>query len=212
VSDQTPAPEQAPQTQTPPAEPAPSGPPEWLGPIEERMNELRDQMAEQNEQFSTLMAPPEEEEPEFEIYDDEGDLTPEAAQAIIDQRVNQALEQRWSEHQATEALNLRNIAYEELKERIPALQDDRVVGPIVQDVAESLREAGYEGVIETPKFVELIEQAYKAQLYDEHAASASPAPSIVLESGAGAAPQRKEDEVDWGERIVKAAERLSPKI
>ena len=215
MSDQSATPEQGSQESAPEQAPAQeqSGPPEWLGPIEERMNELRDQNVALAEHIASLTGGQEEEEDEFDLYDDDGDLTPEAAQAIIDQRVTEAVNSRWSEQQATEALNLRDVAFDELRDRVPALQDDKVATHLVTEVAAELRDAGYEAIVETPLFVDLIEQRHKATQFDERAASEQPPQrGVVLESGAGAAPQQRQEEEDWGERILKAAERISPKI
>jgi hypothetical protein len=61
--------------------------------------------------------------------------------------------------------------------------------------------------------VEVIEAFYKAEKFDElHAAQAAEQPrSVVLESASGVRQQAKPD-TDWGDRIVKAAERLKPQI
>lgn len=220
MSDQSDAPERGEPTPAQPAEQTqqPAEPPAWLGPIEQRMNELRDQNVEVAERLSALTAPEEEVEdllPEDEWYDDNGDLTPEAAQQIIDQRVQEAVSARWSEQQATEALSLRELAFDELRERLPDLADDAYSTQIVREVAADLQAQGHEAIINTPMFVDLIEQRHKALKFDEQAASmAEQAPQrVVLEAGGGAsAQQRAQPQEDWGERIVKAAERLRPQI
>jgi hypothetical protein len=61
--------------------------------------------------------------------------------------------------------------------------------------------------------VDVIEWVHKVRKYDESAAAQTPAgPGVVLESAQGAAQPSKGSDVDWSDRIVKAAERLRPQI
>ena len=212
MSDQgTPETEANPQTET--EAPAESGRPDWLDPIEQRMDELRDQNMAIADQFRQMQ--PVEDDEDFdidELYGDDGELTPEAAQALIDQRVNEAVSSQLSQRDAANALEQREYAFDDLRERVPALQDDRYAAQIVREVAGDLEGPGYGALVKTPLFVDLIEQRHKAGKFDEQAAAEQPPPrGVVLESAQGAAPQQQDQE-DWGERIVKAAERLRPKI
>jgi hypothetical protein len=222
MSDQSATPERGGEQ---PAEPAqqttpeiPAEPPAWLGPIEQRMAELRDQNVEMAERLSALTAEPEQDEDEFlpedEWYDEDGELTPEAAQQIVDQRVREAVGQILSERDASEALDMRELAFDELRERIPALQEDAYATQLVRDVADDLTEAGLAAAIETPVFVDLIEREHKARQFDERmTAEDEPQQRVVLEAAGGSSrAQQSKQETDWGERIQKAAERLKPQI
>ena len=208
-------PAEAPETGGQAAEaPATGTPPEWLAPIEERMNDLRDQNYALAEQFQSLLAYPEEEEEDEQVYEDEqGNLTPEGAQMIIDQRVDHLLGERMSAIEARNAVTARDQDFEALKAQYPDLADEANAAPIIQELAAELEAAGFGAVIQTPMFVDLIEQRYKAHQFDERAASEEPPQrGVVLESAGGAAPQQREQDVDWGERILKAAQSANPRI
>lgn len=204
-----------------PQEKSPEGPPEWMGPITERMNELGEQTGQMAEQIAGLYGAPEEyeEEAEPEVepdpYDEDGELTPEGAQQIIDQRVDERLNSALSQRDAARALEAREDAFEALRDEIPALQDDKTAARLVREVAADLDAHGHEAVIETPLFVDLIEQRYKSEQFEQRASAEreqDPGREVVLESAAGGGAPSKSTEIDWGERIAKAAERLRPSI
>jgi hypothetical protein len=75
-------------------------------------------------------------------------------------------------------------------------------------------------LIDSPLFVTLIEAMTKAAIMERHEAGEALAqaqqPPVQLESGAGAGGSLLRDqgarEIDRGERVVKAAERLRPRI
>lgn len=200
-------------------------PPEWLGPIQERMNELGEQTGRMAEQFSTLyegqqqqQQQPEQEgeaDQDFDYFDAEGELTPEGAQAMIDQRVDDRLNAALSKRDAASALDQREDAFEALRDEIPALQDEKEAARLVRDTADYLKQHGREDVIDTPMFVDMIEDRYYREAHHERVQAEreqQPDREIVLESAGGAAQAPAKNEPDWGERIVKAAERLRPRI
>lgn len=192
------------------------GPPEWLNPITERMDELSESTSRLAEQFAERQQQPPEREAEREIdfYDDEGDLTPEGAQALIDQRVDERLTSVLSERDAVSALDQREDAFEALREEVPALQDDKLAARLVRETAAWCQQHGQQKMIETPAFVDLVEDRFYREMAQERIASErseEPQREVVLESASGAS-QPQSDEPDWGERIVNAAERLRPQI
>jgi DNA-binding ferritin-like protein len=221
MSDQSAAPERSEQAPAEPAQPTteqqPAEPPAWLNPITDRMNELRDQNAQMAERLAALGGEGEpEEEPEGlsedEMFDEYGDLTPEAAQQIIDQRVQDALSTHLAQQSAQDAVATRDELYDDLLDRVPELADE--AERIVHELVADLRASGQEAVIDTPLFVDLIELRHKAEQFDKGAETDETAQQrVVLEAAGGAsAQQRPKPQEDWGERIVKAAERLRPQI
>lgn len=197
-------------------------PPEWLGPIQERMTELGEQTSRMAEQFSTLyegqqQQPTDEGEADqdFDYFDAEGELTPEGAQAMIDQRVDDRLSAALSKRDAVTALEQREDAFEALRDEIPALQDEKMAARLVRDTADYLKQHGREDVIETPMFVDMIEDRFYREAHHERVQAEreqQPDREVVLESASGATQPQAKNEPDWGERIVKAAERLRPGI
>ena len=62
--------------------------------------------------------------------------------------------------------------------------------------------------------MDVIEAFFKADKYEDvrKTQAAEQPRSVVLESGSGAGRPQRSNEPDWGDRIVKAAERLRPSI
>jgi hypothetical protein len=171
------------------------------------------------EQLAELYGAPEEEpEEEFsdgDLYDDDGELTPEGAQKLIDQRVDERLEARLSKRDAARALEEREDAFDALREEVPALQDDKLAARLVRETAEWCQRSGNERLINTPEFVDLVEDRYYRESYHERAAAEREDREdreVVLESASGASQPSSKKEPDWGDRIVKAAQRLRPDI
>ena len=196
--------------------------PDWLAPIQERMDELRDQNLALQQYVGGLYQTDDDDEyedddepylAEEDMLDEEGQITPEAAQALIAGVVGEQLDSRLSERDAIDAIEVRNDAYEDLCEEYPDLSDPDIARPLVLGLAAELEQSGNGYVVDTPQFVDLIERTYKAMQYDERAAQEQPARrGVVLESGQGAALGDSSQDVDWGDRILKAAERLRPQI
>lgn len=206
----------APEGTAPEAAPETNGPPEWLGPITERMDEISEQVRQSQDQLAGLYYPETEEaEPEYEDaeeYGDDEDLSPEQARRIIGSEVDNRLQAELGKRDAATAMERRNESFEALQDEIPALQDDKYARGLVQAAAQELRDAGAEHLIGTPYIVDVIERLHIVSQHEEVKANAQPAPKdVVLESGSGASVQQT-DEEDWGDRIVKAANSLRPTI
>jgi hypothetical protein len=194
-------------TAAPPA--APPGQPDGLDRIYERMEEMTAQQRQMAEQFAELVAPPEEEP---ELYDDSGELTEEGAWAALQEAVSQQVDQRLAPLQAQALETERNQAWEDLKDDVPELGDAKYAREVI-DQAVAWANAHNPDLIDRPEFVDVVEWIHKVRKYDESAAAQTPAGrGVVLESAAGAAQPSGQPEEDWGDRIVKAAERLRPQI
>jgi hypothetical protein len=198
-----------------------SEPPEWLGPINERMAELRDQQASIAERLEQSAYPEYEAEEEEEsldeddYYDEDGEYTEEGARRLLSGLVDERLGAELSKRDAARALDEREDAFDALRDEVPALQDDKLAAQLVRDTAAWCQQNGLERVIDTPAFVDLIEDRYYSGQFHERIAAereSDPDREVVLESAGGAGAPPKSKEPDWGERIVKAAERLRPQI
>lgn len=184
--------------------------PDGLDRIYERMEEMSAQQRQMAEQFSELAAPPEEEAPEF--YDEAGELTEDGVRAVVDDYVREQVEARLAPREAQALETDRNQAWEDLKDDVPELGDVKYAREVI-DQAVAWANAHNPDLIDRPEFVDVIEWIHKVRKYDESAAAQTPAGrGVVLESAAGAAQPSGQPEEDWGDRIVKAAERLRPQI
>ena len=194
---------------TPDTTPAAPAQPEGFDRIYERMDEFQNQQQQLVDQISEALTPPEE-EPDY--YDDGGELTEDGAQRLIDERVNQGVDQRFTEFQRERAIEDRDFDFDELVGRVPELQDPKYSREIIAQAADLV--GHNDAVIEHPRFVRIIEAVHARRKYEEHAAAQTPAggQGVVLESAQGAAQPQASDEPDWGDRIVQAAERLRPQI
>jgi len=183
----------------------------------ERLYARMDQMASQQQQladtFAQLTAPAEEEEDESLYYDDEGGLTEDGARAVLGQMVDERVEALMAPREKAHALTQRDDAYDALRDEYPELQDEQIAGPVLA-AAVQWAQGHNPALIERPEFVDVIEWVYRSNKFESlSAAQAAEQPRpVVLESGSGAARQQRPQEPDWGDRIVKAAERLRPQI
>jgi hypothetical protein len=195
-----------PETATPEAPPAQ---PDGLDRIYERMDEMSAQQRQMAQQFTELATPPEEEP---EIYDDTGELTEDGVRAVVDDYVREQVEARLAPREAQALVSERDEEWDALKESTPELADPKYAQEVIAD-AVAWANAHNPDLIDRPEFVDVIEWVHKVRKYDESAAAQTPAGrGVVLESAAGAAQPSGLPEEDWGERIVKAAERLRPQI
>jgi hypothetical protein len=204
------APPEAPAT--PETVEAPPAQPDGLDRIYERMEEMsvqQRQMAEQLGQVAEVAAPPEE-EPEF--YDETGELTEDGVRAVVDDYVREQVDARLAPREAQALVEQRDDEWEGLKESTPELADPKYAQEVIAH-AVAWANAHNPDLIDRPEFVDVIEWVHKVRKYDESAAAQTPAGrGVVLESAAGAAQPSGQPEEDWGDRIVKAAERLRPQI
>jgi hypothetical protein len=132
-----------------------------------------------------------------------------------DARVGEVLQQELSKRDAARMVDEREDAFEALREEIPALQDDKLAARLVRDAAAYLESNGQQALIDTPMFVDLIEDRYKRELYEARVSEERDGESgreVVLESASGASQPTGKKEQDWGDRIVKAAQSLRPQI
>lgn len=204
-----------PETSSAPSEAAPAAP-AAPAPDFDRLYSRMDQMATQQQEMASHMAAllnPEEEYEEPDYYDETGEMTEEGAQALIRDLVSSQVQEALAPHEQARQIRQRDSAYEDLKEEFPELADEKVGGPVLQAAIAWARKHNPD-LIDKPEFVDLIEWVYKAEFRTPEAPEAEQARRVELESagGAGGRNQRKTPEVDWGDRIVKAAERLRPQI
>jgi hypothetical protein len=198
-----------PETEAPAAAP----PPPDFDRIYERMDEMSAQqqrIAEQLGQVGERIPEPEQEQPEF--YDETGELTEDGVRAVVNDYVNEQIEARMAPREAQQLTEQRDEEWEALRESVPEFADAKYAQEVIGQAA-AWAHAHNPGLIDRPEFVDVIEWVHKVRKYDESAAAQTPAgPGVVLESAQGAAQPSKGSEVDWSDRIVKAAERLRPQI
>jgi hypothetical protein len=209
-------PSEAPEAAAPSApEAAPAAPaePAGLDRIYERMDTMASQQAAIAEQFAQLTAPPEEEEDESLFYTDEGELTEDGARKVIADLVQEQVTAQMAPREHARAVEMRDAAYDSMCDEYPELKDGEVSERVL---GAAVRWAGQvdPSIIDKPEFVDVIEAFYKADKFEtlRSAQEAEQPRPVVLESGSGAARQQRPNEPDWGDRIVKAAERLRPQI
>lgn len=152
-------------------------------------------------------------------YDQQGQLTPEAAQrelnrlvderarAIADERVQAAVgpiqEQRVAERRVAEA--------DAIQAKYPELEDEAVLKEMVELTVQAANELGKPELAMEPKF---FEKVYLAERAGERAGQESPDGAdrdVSLESARGAsAAGGEEEEEDIGDRIVALAKQRNP--
>ena len=184
---------------------------ERLSPIEQAL-----QPADPDEYLRQFDRAAEDPGPSDDDYDQQGQLTPEAAQrelnrlvderarAIADERVQAAVgpiqEQREAERRVAEA--------NAIEEKYPELQDEKVLKEMVDLTIQAAQELGKPELAAEPKF---FEKVYLAERAGERAGQESPGGAdrdVSLESARGAsAAGGEEDEEDAGDRIVALAQR-----
>lgn len=177
-----------------------------------------DEMAAQQQQLVELLQPAEQEEAEEPLdeslfYDEEGTLTDEGARAMVSELVAEQVREQLAPREQAQAQRERDEAFEALRDEYPELQDEKVAGAAINTAMGWAQEHAPE-LVNSPAFVDLIEQAYVTSKYRErvdHERSTEADRQVVLESAQGARPTDSKQE-DWGKRIVEAAERLRPQI
>jgi len=205
----------APPPEAPAAAPE-SAPPETAAPAPDfdrlfsRMDQMATQQRQMAEQMSTMLNPPEVDEEPI-LYDDTGELTEEGAQQLIRDLVNTQVQEALAPREQARLIRERDELYEDLKETYPELADEKVGAEVLQ-AAIGWASRHNPDLIDRPEFVDLIEWVYKSDFRTPEAPEVEQR-RVELESGAGGGARRPaKPEVDWGDRIVKAAERLRPTI
>lgn len=215
---QEPAPQDAPAPSAPEASaseaPAPAAPaqPDGLDRVFSRMEEMAQQQAALVESFQQFAAPPEEEEPD--LYDDEGGLTEEGAQALIADLVAQQVETHLAPREAARLVEQRDDAFEALRAEYPELQDEGISREVL---AEAIGWANRldPKIVDRPEFVDVIESFYKARKFEEvreREQAEQPHPVILESAAGGGRQQRSSNEPDWQKRVIAAAEKDGPRI
>lgn len=207
--------EQPPEPSAPAAAPeaAPQPTSDGLDRVFQRMDAMAAQQAQMMETFNQLTQPYEEEEDPAVYYDDEGGLTEDGARAVIRELVQEQVDAQMAPREAARLIAERDDAYEALRDEYPELGDDAVSGPVLA-AAVQWANAHNPGLIERPEFVDVIEWVYRSTKFEtlRQATEAEQPRPVVLESSSGAGRGQRPNEPDWGDRIVKAAERLRPQI
>jgi hypothetical protein len=206
--------EGAPPPETPAA--APEGAPPSAAPAPDfdrlfsRMEEVATRQQQMATQVAALANPPEVEE-EFNPYDDTGELTEEGAQQVIRDLVSAQVKEALAPQEQARLIRDRDQAYEDLKDDYPELADEKIGGQVLQAAIGWAQRHNPE-LIDRPEFVDLIEWVYKSDFRTAEAPEIEQARRVELEPASGSSRAPRKPEVDWGDRIVKAAERLRPQI
>lgn len=203
---------EAPETPEAPSAPA-AAPTEGLDRMFARMDEIAQQVTGIGSRVDgiTQLVTPVEDEPDY--YEPDGSLSEDGARALIQQMVDERVQEQLAPREAARQVELRDQAFEDLRDEYPELREEataqRILGAAIR-WANSVDPR----IVDRPEFVEIIENALKAEKFDTLAAqqAAEQPRSVVLESGQGAARQVASNEPDWADRIVKAAERQRPQI
>jgi hypothetical protein len=178
-----------------------------------RMDEMAAQNREMVDQLTQLRQPPEE-EPEADYYDDEGGLTEDGARALISSLVDERVEAQMAPREQARMVEMRDDAFEALKDEYPDLQDAKVAQPIL-DRAIRWAMGVNEQIIERPEFVDVIESFYKAAKFEELRAqqeAEQPRPVVLEGAGGAARTTRGPQEPDWQKRVIDAAQRDGTRI
>lgn len=179
-----------------------------LAPIMERMDGIGSTI----EQLRASLTPAEEAEAEEEfdytsLFEDADAESPQFDPQAVQQMIQQEAQRLIEAQMAPMTEQIRNIQVgldaEQLVAKYPDLNDDAVVGPVVQ-AAQALAEAvGDPSLAQNPQVVELI---YKAQRADKQAAGERPVGAeqgFDLERAGGAGPAAVEPNI--AERVITAA-------
>jgi hypothetical protein len=132
---------------------------------------------------------------------------------MIADLVAEQVQQQLAPREQAAAVRERDSAFDDLRETYPGLQDEKVAAQCINQALGWANENA-PNLIDSPAFVDLVEQIYVGMKYRERADAeqpVTPGRGVVLESAGGAAPAT-DKQVDWGDRIVKAAERLRPQL
>jgi hypothetical protein len=112
----------------------------------------------------------------------------------------------------------REEAFEELRERLPILQDEDTASEFVRMGVELAERWGAPAIVEGPDFVDLLRHlvlgSVGMQAIEREQAGQQPQREVVSESAAGGGPSgdNRSESQYWGDRMLAAAERLRPRI
>ena len=200
--------------------------PAWLGPINERMEELTEQSRQMQDAIGGLYY---EDEPgeyedgyelddaelaQFGIADDEDEDY--AEENPVDTFYTAArdhfgeLDRQQEIAQATEE---GEDALDELREQYPILQDERFAAELVNRAAQHHAKDDPH-LLDRVGLVRQVERELLAYAYDLAVEQQQqPEREVMLESASGSVPQQASSDGDyWGDRVVSAAQKLRPTI
>jgi hypothetical protein len=203
------APAEAPVTETT-AAPGSDG----LDRLYARMDEMAAQQRQMVDSLTELRQPPEEAEPELDYYDDEGGLTEDGARALIADLVREQVETQLAPREQARLTEMRDDAYEALKDEYPEMQDEAIARPILDRAVRWAMQVD-ERIIERPEFVDVIESFYKAAKFEEMRSqqeAEQPRPVVLEGAGGAARTTRGPQEPDWQKRVIEAAQRDGTRI
>jgi hypothetical protein len=196
------APAEAPATTETPSAPGSDG----LDRLYARMEEMTAQQRQVVDSLTQLQQPPED-EPEVDFYDDEGGLTEDGARAMIADLVHEQVETQLAPREQARMVEMRDDAFEALKDEYPDLQDAKVAQPILERAIRWAMGVD-ERIIERPEFVDVIEQFYKADQFESMRAqqqAEQPRPVVLEGAGGAGRTTRGPQEPDWQQRVIEAA-------
>jgi hypothetical protein len=199
---------EAPASEAPTTAPAQ---PDGLDRVYSRMEEMASQQQALIESFQQFAAPPEEEP---ELYDDEGELTEEGAEALIADLVAKQVETHLAPREAARLVEQRDDAFEALRAEYPELQDDKISREVLAEAIGWANRVDPK-IVDRPEFVDVIESFYKARKFEElreREQAEQPRPVILESAAGGGRQQRSSNEPDWQKRVIAAAEKDGPRI
>lgn len=194
--------------------------PEWQGAIEQLGEQFSSRFDEVANLIQSQQEQPEPEsdddygyQPEFDaeqLYDDDGEMDPQAAQQLLQQMVGQHSQQAVQEAVGPLMERINNMEIqrqaESLEAEFPELQKEEVAGAVLQAAEQHAAEIGQPELGRNPAFVRVV---YLAQKAADRAAGEVPAgtqPDGLEAAGGAVAPT---PQVDPADGIVAARNRNS---
>ncbi len=184
---------------------------EFSSSLMERLEQFQDQNDRWRNDFEARFEPEPDDDDRYPLEEGDEGFDEQELMRLIDERAEQKAQERLAPWEAQQQLRDRDAAYDKLVEQYSELQDQKFAQPFVQEVAQTAATLGID--VETPGFVKLVELAYKAHVADKNAQQETPASErreVSLESGAGAAGEDREEDIQ--DRIIAAAKAVSPQI
>lgn len=197
----------------------------------ERISARMEEFAQQQRQWADSLAQQGFLADEYGDSDEpyEPDVLDELDQVLTD-AVDRRLDAAEDAEEAELLLATRDLDYDDLRERMPMLQNDQTAAAVLDRAVALIHEWGAPELISSPEFVQVIEQVALASyaapsLLQQRQSAAAPRGNgngnpglyaqghVHLEAAQGASARELSNPgTDWGARIVKAAERLRPRI
>lgn len=168
---------------------------------EDRLNDRLEELARQNqalmERFEQYQVDDDDDDDEeYEPDPDDPEYDEWAQQKALEDLINERVQQALTPLQQQQQIEQRNQAYNALVDQYPQMADEKFASSIVGAAADLADQIGLDP--NSPRFVDLIQLQYKAHVADEAAKQEKPAgqrPEVRLESGGGAAPADRDEEI-----------------